>query len=108
MPQRIIIYIEPSDDKWSCPLKIGNLYMNRFAIDEEAAFEIQDVVTIPISASNGFIEKEMLRSAFQKLTNDKAASLPIHLFYASNLFAGKIGKIRLWRERDELIKKMLV
>ena len=107
MPQRIFICIDQSNEKWSCPVKIGHLYMNRFAIDEEAAFEIQDVITIPLSAPYGFIAKEMLRSAFQKLNNEKAA-LPIHLFYASNLFAGGIGRTRLRIERDELIKKVLI
>ena len=37
---RIIFFTEPSRDKWRTPLKMGNLYMNRFAIDEDAAFEV--------------------------------------------------------------------
>ena len=37
---RIIFFTEPSRDKWRTPLKMGNLYMNRFAIDEDAAVEV--------------------------------------------------------------------
>ena len=32
--------VEPSDEVWSTPSKIGNLFMNRFAIDEDATHEI--------------------------------------------------------------------
>ena len=38
--QKIILFIEPSEDAWRTPLKIGNLFMNRFAVDEDAASEI--------------------------------------------------------------------
>ena len=38
--QKIVLFIEPYDDAWSTPLKIGNLFMNRFAVDEDAASEI--------------------------------------------------------------------
>ena len=37
---RIIFFTEPSRDKWRTHLNMGNLYMNRFAIDEDAAFEV--------------------------------------------------------------------
>ena len=38
--QKIVLFIEPSDNAHDTPLKIGNLFMNRFAVDEEAASEI--------------------------------------------------------------------
>ena len=38
--QKIVLFIEPSEESWQTPLKIGNLFMNRFAIDEDAASEI--------------------------------------------------------------------
>ena len=37
--QKIILFIEPSV-AWKTSLKIGNLFMNRFAVDEDAASEI--------------------------------------------------------------------
>ena len=38
--QKIVLLIEPSDDSFETPLKIGNLFMNRFAVEEDAASEI--------------------------------------------------------------------
>ena len=38
--QKIVLFIQPSKDAWRTPLEIGNLFMNRFALDEDAAFEI--------------------------------------------------------------------
>ena len=31
--------MEESEDDWASPLKIGNLFFNRFGADEDAAFE---------------------------------------------------------------------
>ena len=38
--QKIVLFIEPNDNAFETPLKIGNLFMNRFAVDEDAATEI--------------------------------------------------------------------
>ena len=38
--QKIVLFIEPSDDAFETPFKIGHLFMNRFTIEEEANFEI--------------------------------------------------------------------
>ena len=38
--QQIVLFIQPSKDAWRTPFEIGNLFINRFAVDEDAAFEI--------------------------------------------------------------------
>ena len=38
--QKIVLFIEPAVKAWSTPSKIGNLFMNRFGIDEDAKHEI--------------------------------------------------------------------
>ena len=38
--QKIVLFIEPKDDACDTPLKIGNLFMNRFAVEEDAASEV--------------------------------------------------------------------
>ena len=38
--QKIILFVEPNDDAFMNPAKIGNILMNRSAIDENASFEI--------------------------------------------------------------------
>ena len=38
--QKIVLFIEPAWEAYETPSKIGNLFMNRFAIDEDAKNEI--------------------------------------------------------------------
>ena len=38
--QKIILFVEPSDNAYETPVKIGNLFMNRFAVEEDASVEI--------------------------------------------------------------------
>ena len=38
--QKIVLFFEPQDEKFRTPSKIGNLFMNRFGIDEDACHEI--------------------------------------------------------------------
>ena len=37
--QKIVLFIEPQKEKFVTPLKIGNLFMNRFSIDEDGCHE---------------------------------------------------------------------
>ena len=39
----LIIFLEPSEDPYFTPLKIGKRFFNRVAIDENAGFEIMSV-----------------------------------------------------------------
>ena len=39
----LVVLIEPSRDAHQTPLKAGNMILNRFCIDEDAAFEISGV-----------------------------------------------------------------
>ena len=38
--QNVILFIDTSEHDWSTSLKSGNSYMNRFSIEEDAAFEV--------------------------------------------------------------------
>ena len=38
--QKIVLFIETAEEAWQKPSKIGNLLMNRFAIEEDAKNEI--------------------------------------------------------------------
>ena len=38
--QKIILFVEPIHETFYTPAKIGNLFVNRFAIDENASCEI--------------------------------------------------------------------
>ena len=49
--QKIVLFIEPSDDAFLTPFKIGHLFMNRFTIEEEASFEIVKVIELEKSST---------------------------------------------------------
>ena len=49
--QKIVLFIEPSDDAFDTPSKIGHLFMNRFAVDEVAGFEILKVLELGKSSA---------------------------------------------------------
>ena len=44
--QKIVLFIEPNDEAWLTPSKIGHLFMNRFAVDEDPGFEIVKVLEL--------------------------------------------------------------
>ena len=50
--QKIVLFIEPSEEAWQTPSKIGNLFMNRFAVDEDAAFEILKIFELENSSDS--------------------------------------------------------
>ena len=41
--QNLVVLMEPSEDADRVPLKAGNMMLNRFCIDEDAAFELSGV-----------------------------------------------------------------
>ena len=41
--QNLVVLMEPSEDSWETHLKSGNMILNRFCIDEDAAFELSGV-----------------------------------------------------------------
>ena len=47
---QVVIFMEEQEDDWSTPLKIGNLFFNRFGIDEDAAFESVGVYNLQKSS----------------------------------------------------------
>ena len=44
--QKIILFIEPCDDAFDTPEKIGHLFMNRFSVGEDTAFEVLNVLEL--------------------------------------------------------------
>ena len=41
--QNLVVLLEPDKDTSQTPLKAGNMILNRFCIDEDAAFELSGV-----------------------------------------------------------------
>ena len=44
--QNLVVFMEPSENAYSTPLKGGNMILNRFCIDEDAAFELSGVISL--------------------------------------------------------------
>ena len=44
--QKIVLFIEPNDDAFFTPEKIGHLLMNQFSVDEDASFEVLNVLEL--------------------------------------------------------------
>ena len=43
---KIVLFIEPADDEFETPKEMGHLFMNRFGVDEDAAFEVINVLEL--------------------------------------------------------------
>ena len=41
--QNFVVFVEPSENAYDVSFKDGNKYLNRFSIDEDAAFELSGV-----------------------------------------------------------------
>ena len=54
--QNLVVLMEPSEDAWDTSLKAGNMILNRFCIDEDAAFELSGVKNL--EKTSGDIEDE--------------------------------------------------
>ena len=46
MSQKIVLFIEPNVGACYTPLKIGNLFINRFSVEEDAASEILKILEL--------------------------------------------------------------
>ena len=44
--QKIILFLERSDKAYDVSFKLGNLFVNRFTVDEEASFEVIAIVEL--------------------------------------------------------------
>ena len=55
--QNVILFAEQFKEKWCTPLKIGDLFFNRFGVDEDAAFEMLGVYQLE-KTSNKMIDPE--------------------------------------------------
>ena len=64
--QKIVLFIEPADKAWSKPSKIGNLFMNRFAIDEDAKNEILKIYQL---------ENQLFDLYYGRLTHEEGPGL---------------------------------
>ena len=41
--QNLVVFMEPQEVSWRITVKAGNMYLNRFCIDEDSAFELSEI-----------------------------------------------------------------
>ena len=75
--QKIVLFIEPNDDAWVTPLKIGNLFMNRFAVEEDAASEILTILELEKTSLKMCYSKDPEYKDFKDARNKKGMNLII-------------------------------
>ena len=56
--QKIVLFIEPVAEACYKPSKIGNLFMNRFAIDEDANHEFLKIYHLENNLIRGLLSSE--------------------------------------------------
>ena len=57
--QNLVFLMDPSDRAWETSLKSGNMILNRFCIDEDAAFELSGVSYLTEITKSHQIKKGM-------------------------------------------------
>ena len=77
--QKIVLFIEPSDDAWQTPLKIGNLFMNRCAVDEDAASEIVQIFELDKTSLKISRPKDLEHKNFEEERKQKGMDLIIEI-----------------------------
>ena len=66
--QKIVLFIEPCDEAYVTLLKIGNLFMNRFAVEEDAASEVLKIFELEKTSSK---MSNPYRSEYKKFEEDR-------------------------------------
>ena len=85
--QNLVVLMEPSEDAYDVPLKAGNMILNRFCIDEDAAFELSGVDYLKKSSWHHF-PGESRESEAEKKVKGKD-----YLFLRSETFLIQFSKI---------------
>ena len=75
--QKIVLFIEPFDELCFTPLKIGNLFMNRFAVEEDAASEILTIMELEKTSLKMCYSKDPEYKDFKDARNKKGMNLII-------------------------------
>ena len=73
--QKIVLFIESSDDAFQTPEKICHLFMNRFSVDEDASFEILNVLELGKASEKMSDPNDPQYANFENERNEKGMGL---------------------------------
>ena len=91
--QNIIFFFDPSEKLYETPMKIGKLYLNRFTIDENAAFDTQSLYFMPESKHRDK-DSEIFESAIRKVAEAGVKDSTIHIIYAGIYYLMHTDKMK--------------
>ena len=72
---KIVLFMEPNDDAFITPFKIGELFMNRFYFEEKASFKIVKIFELGKSSIKMSWSGHSEYSNFEEERNKKGMSL---------------------------------
>ena len=72
---KIVLFIEPYDDKFYTPAKIGHLFMNKFGVDEDASFEVINILELGKTSTKMSLPKHPEYSKFENERREKGRGL---------------------------------
>ena len=107
--QNIILFTEKPENSWDMPSKIGNLFLNSFAIDEDDANEVVGVYDLHHNETENMniIESGLTRAAEYRLDIELE---DIHLAFAKNYlnmsdraFSMISNKMRMYDLRSTIV-----
>ena len=78
--QKIVLFIEPNDDAFFTPEKIGHLFMNRFSVDEDASFEVLNVLELGKTSNKISRAKDPDYANFENERKEKGMGLAIIVY----------------------------
>ena len=92
--QNITFFVEPIERPYETSWKMGKLYLNRFAIDENAAFEIQSIYMLSPMKGLGFSntpdpnkewqDSEIFKAGLRAIAEAGLHESKIHFMYVGN------------------------
>ena len=115
MPQNIILLIEPCDEKWNCPFKIGNLYLNKSAISEDDANEILFVgqlskssaaITETETIQKQKLDRQIIENIFKKERSHFRYDRKTHLILSSYVYTTTAMAAEYGYLKDQLCKNI--
>ena len=77
--QKIVLFIEPFEEAYVTPFKIGNLFMNRFVVEEDAAFEVLKIFELGKTSSKISHDGNSEYENFEVERNKKGMDLIIQI-----------------------------
>ena len=115
MPQNIILLIEPCDENWNFPFKIGNLYLNKSAISEDDANEILFVGQLSKSSAKMTeteviqkpkLDRQIIENIFKKERPHFLYNSKTHLILSSYVYTTTAIAAEYKHVKDQLCKNI--